>query len=61
MLSKDISMIRKNTLVAAVAALASLPTLALAQKPAALPSVTLCTGARGGNYDFSGIQIAQQA
>jgi TRAP-type uncharacterized transport system substrate-binding protein len=42
--------------------LAGLPSLALAQAPAAsLPTVKLCTGARDGNYDFSGLQIAQQA
>jgi TRAP transporter TAXI family solute receptor len=53
---------RTKSLIVALAALAGLPTLALAQKPAAaLPIVTLCTGVRGGNYDFSGIQIAQQA
>ena len=61
---KDISMLRKSTtiIIAAVAVISSLPTLALAQKPApSLPTVKLCTGARDGNYDFSGIQIAQQA
>jgi hypothetical protein len=54
-------MIRKTTLFA-VAVLAGLPSLALAQAPASsLPTVKLCTGARDGNYDFSGMQIAQQA
>jgi TRAP-type uncharacterized transport system substrate-binding protein len=60
--SKDILMICKSTFIAAAAVIAGLPTLALAQKPApSLPTAKLCTGARDGNYDFSGIQIAQQA
>jgi hypothetical protein len=53
-------MIRKTAMIAAVAAFAGLPSLALAQAPA-LPTVKICTGARDGNYDFSGTQIAQQA
>jgi uncharacterized protein len=48
--------------IAALVAVASMPSLALAQKsPAAQPTVKLCTGGRDGNYEFSGIQIAQQA
>ncbi|CAH2603566.1 TRAP transporter substrate-binding protein [Rhodovastum atsumiense] len=55
-------MTRRVSLLGILAVLASLPSLALAQKPeAALPSVKLCTGPQDGNYDFSGIQIAQQA
>jgi len=51
-------MIRTITVIVAV--LFALP--AQAQKPApSLPTVKLCTGVPDGNYDFSGIQIAQQA
>jgi TRAP transporter TAXI family solute receptor len=54
-------MIDKNIIIAAIV-VASLPSAAVAQNPASPPpSVKLCTGARDGNYEFSGIQIAQQA
>lgn len=54
-------MIRKTSIILACA-IAGLPQIALAQQaPAAQPTVRLCTGARDGNYEFAGIQIAQQA
>jgi uncharacterized protein len=51
-----------TTIIAAVVAIAGLPSFASAQRSVATqPTVKLCTGAHGGNYEFSGIQIAQQA
>jgi len=50
-------MIRNALYVAAVALAAALPSLARAEPP----KVRLCTGVHDGNYEFAGIQIAQQA
>src|SRR3954452_22650225 len=47
----------RTILIASFAMLAALPSLALAQAS----KVRLCTGLHDGNYEFSGIQIAQQA
>jgi TRAP-type uncharacterized transport system substrate-binding protein len=50
-------MIRSALYVTAVALMATLPSLARAEPAKA----RLCTGVHDGNYEFAGIQIAQQA
>src|SRR3954454_7414525 len=54
---KDVPMIRSALYVTAVALMATLPSLARAEPAKA----RLCTGVHDGNYEFAGIQIAQQA